>query len=140
MMPDVINCPNCGKLMVKSKFRDVCEGCYKEEEKQYENVYKYMRKRENRAATIPQIIEATGVDEALLLKFIKNGRFQQTHFPNLGYPCDKCGKIINTGKLCERCASELRTELAIHQKEENRKQELRDREKQRTYLANKDRD
>ncbi|WP_315970080.1 TIGR03826 family flagellar region protein [Bacillus tuaregi] len=140
MMPDIDNCPKCGKIMIKSKFRDVCEACYKEEEKQYEIIYKFMRKRENRAATIKQIIDATGVEEDLLLKFIKNGRFQQTQFPNLGYPCEKCGKIIQSGKLCDSCAKELRTELSLFEKEETRKQELKERERQRTYLAVKKQD
>ena len=83
-----------------------------------------MRKRENRAATMQQVVEATGVSEELLLKFIKNGRIQVKQFPNLGYPCDKCGSIIQTGKLCESCATELRKEIDLHEKEEQRKEEL----------------
>src|SRR4051812_444551 len=107
-MPDVINCPSCGNLMVRNKFRDVCGNCWKEEEKLYDIVYKFIRIRENRAATIPQVVEATGVEEEVLLKFIKMGRLKLTQFPNLGYPCDKCGTIIRTGKLCNSCAQELR--------------------------------
>ena len=137
MVPDVINCPSCAKLTVKSKFRDVCEECYKAEEKIFDAVYSYMRKRENRAATIPQIIEATGVEEALLLKFIKNGRLKQAHFPNLGYPCDKCGGIIHSGKICEKCVKELRAELEIHAKEEIRKQEVMEQKRRSTYLSGK---
>ena len=140
-MPDVINCPSCGNLMVRNKFRDVCENCWKEEEKQFDIVYKFIRQRENRAATISQVIEATDIDEDLLLKFIKTGRLKITQFPNLGYPCDSCGTIIRIGKLCDSCASELREALEIHEKEEERREELRRREKG-TYLANgkKDRD
>ena len=134
-MPDVINCPSCGNLMVRNKFRDVCENCWKEEEKQFDIVYKFIRIRENRAATIPQVVEGTSVDEDLLLKFIKTGRLKITQFPNLGYPCDRCGTIIRTGKLCDSCASKLREALEIHEKEEDRKEELRKREKG-TYLAN----
>lgn len=91
---------------------------------------------ENRAATLSQIVEATEVEEELILKFIKSGRIQVAQFPNLGYPCDKCGRIIRTGKLCERCLVELREELTDFQKEEKRKQELRERENRRTYLSN----
>ena len=133
-MPDVINCPSCGNLMVRNKFRDVCENCWKEEEKQFDIVYKFIRIRENRVATIPQVIEGTSVDEDLLLKFIKTGRLKITQFPNLGYPCDRCGTIIRTGKLCDSCASKLREALEIHDKEEDRKEELRKREKG-TYLS-----
>ena len=93
-MPDLVNCANCGKIMVANQFRDICEVCYKEEEKQFEIVYKYMRKRENRTATMEQIVEATDVREELLLKFIKSGRIQVKQFPNLGYAWDECGAII----------------------------------------------
>ena len=105
-MPDLVNCANCGNIMVANQFRDICEDCYKEEEKQFEIVYKYMRKRENRAATMEQIVEATDVSEELLLKFIKSGRIQVKQFPNLGYPCDKCGSDYSNRKtlrkLCHR--------------------------------------
>lgn len=137
MMPDLVNCPSCGSVMVRNKFRDICDGCYKEEEKMFDTVYKFMRRRENRAATIPQVIEGTGVSEDLLFKFIRAGRIQLANFPNFGYPCDKCGKIIRTGKICEDCSSGLRKELEIYQKEEERKEEIRKRENQRTYFANK---
>ena len=133
-MPDLVNCADCGKIMVANQFRDICDDCYKEEEKQFESVYKYMRKRENRAATMQQVVEATGVSEELLLKFIKNGRIQVKQFPNLGYPCDKCGSIIQTGKLCGSCATELRKEIDLHEKEEQRKEELL-KQTQRTYLS-----
>jgi flagellar operon protein (TIGR03826 family) len=134
-MVDLINCPKCGSIYVKNKFRDVCDACYKEEEKQFEAVYKFLRIRENRAATIPRVVEATGIDEDLLLKFIRTGRLKIATFPNLGYPCDKCGSLIKKGKLCDDCAEDLRKELDFFNKEEKRKKELEDREKRGTYLT-----
>lgn len=65
---DLQNCPKCDSLYVKNKFRDVCEKCWKEEEAAYDTVAKFMRKRENRAATVLQVVEATGVPEDLILK------------------------------------------------------------------------
>lgn len=134
-MAELSNCPNCGEVFVKNQFHDVCPKCWKEEEKAYETVYQFIRKRENRAATIQQVVEATEVDEDLILKFIKTGRLKLTHFPNLGYPCDKCGKIIQKGRLCETCAEELRKELEFVKAEEARQKELERREKQATYFA-----
>ncbi|WP_423408252.1 TIGR03826 family flagellar region protein [Heyndrickxia sp. MSNUG] len=121
---DLSNCPECGEIYIKSKFREVCEKCWREEEAAYDTVYKFMRKRENRAATMLQVVESTGVSEVLILKFIKNGKLQITQFPNLGYPCDKCGKIIRTGKLCEGCASEILEDLKNHEREEEFKQKM----------------
>ena len=45
-------------------------------------------------------------------------------------------KIIQTGKLCESCATELRKEIDLHEKEEQRKEELL-KQNQRTYLSKK---
>jgi flagellar operon protein (TIGR03826 family) len=133
---ELVNCPNCNDIFAKNQFRDLCPKCWKKEEDDFQTINQFMRKRENRAATIDQVVQHTGVKEELILKFIKKGRLQLTHFPNLGYPCDKCGHIIRTGKLCEKCASELREDLKTFQVEEKRKQELQLRER-KTYYTSK---
>jgi flagellar operon protein (TIGR03826 family) len=121
---ELVNCPDCGEIFVKNKFRDTCEKCWKAEQNAYDTVSKFMKKRENRAATMLQVVEATGVSEKLILKFIKNGKLQTAQFPNLGYPCDKCGAIIRTGRLCESCAGAIKSELQVHEHEEQRKKEI----------------
>jgi flagellar operon protein (TIGR03826 family) len=138
-MEDFITCPRCGEIYLKNKFRDVCPNCYKKEEEDFHIVSKFLRKRENRAATIDQIVTQTGVSEETIIKLVQKGRLQPKQFPNLGYPCDRCGRIIKSGKLCETCAKELRDELEIFHKEEKRKQELLEREK-RTYYSQRSKD
>ncbi|PLR78249.1 hypothetical protein CU633_06955 [Bacillus sp. V3-13] len=136
-MAELTHCPSCDELFVKSQFRDLCQKCWKEEEQAFESVYQFVRKRENRAATIHQVVENTGVEEELILKFIKTGRLKVTQFPNLGYPCDKCGKIIRQGKLCDHCAEQLKKQLEMHEYEEERRREIEKREKG-TYFAAED--
>ncbi|WP_027409281.1 TIGR03826 family flagellar region protein [Anoxybacteroides tepidamans] len=121
------NCPNCGRLFVKNQFRDICDVCYREEEKQFEKVYNYIRKRENRMATMAQVVEATGVEERLIIKFIKSGRLQLANFPNLGYPCSRCGTLIREGKLCAQCTKDLNKQIERMQQEEEKKKEQRQR-------------
>jgi flagellar operon protein (TIGR03826 family) len=124
-MAQLDNCPRCGRLFVKNQIRDVCEQCYKEEEKLFEKVYTFIRKRENRTATLAQVVEATGVDESLIVKWIKNGRLRLVQFPNLGYPCERCGKTIRKGRLCQECITRMKKEIEKALSEE-------EREKQRT--------
>ncbi|MGX1901495.1 TIGR03826 family flagellar region protein [Thermolongibacillus altinsuensis] len=124
-MAQLDNCPRCGRLFVKNQIRDVCEQCYKEEEKLFEKVYTFIRKRENRTATLAQVVEATGVDESLIVKWIKNGRLRLVQFPNLGYPCERCGKTIREGRLCQECITRMKKEIEKVLSEE-------EREKQRT--------
>jgi flagellar operon protein (TIGR03826 family) len=115
------NCPNCGGLFVRNQFRDICESCYREEEKEFEKVYHFLRKRENRMATMAQVVKATGIKESLLIKFIKSGRLKLAQFPNLGYPCDRCGTLIREGRLCINCSTHLNKQLEMLQKEEEMK-------------------
>lgn len=130
-MSEIINCPRCNKIFIKNEFRDVCDTCYKEEEKMFDRVYEFLRKRENRAATKETVLQVTGVDENLLYKWIKKGRIQTRQFPKLGYPCDKCGKIIQSGKICEICSKNLNEELRQFQEGVTFKR----KQKQNTYYT-----
>lgn len=130
-MADLNNCPKCGALYIKNNVRDVCEKCYKEEEKRYEIVYKFLKKRENRSATKDTVVEETGVEEELLYKWVRKGRLQLAQFPNLGYPCAKCGTIIREGKLCANCTGGILNDLQLHEKEEKRKEQIQ----KRTYYS-----
>lgn len=109
-MGELDNCSNCGKLYVKV-VRNVCPDCIKEEEKKFQIVYDFMKKRINRQATIPEITEGTGVEEGLIMKFVKEKRLRSSQFPNLTYPCEKCGEQIQDGKLCSACSKALTSDL-----------------------------
>lgn len=110
-MAELRNCPSCGAFFNYTGIREVCQKCAQSEEDLYQVVYRFLRKRENRAATVERIEEATGVDKQLLYKWVRKGRLHRAMFPNLGYPCDNCGHITTTGKLCDRCQDSIRRDL-----------------------------
>ncbi|WP_042350844.1 TIGR03826 family flagellar region protein [Bacillus massiliigorillae] len=134
-MGDVSNCPKCRAIFLRTKFRDVCDKCFKEEEKIFEEVYQYIRKKENRKAMINQVVEDTGVDEDLLIKFIKMGKLKLSQFPNLGYKCESCGSFIQEGSLCATCTNNMRKQLKTYNQEEKRKAELIEKEKKVTFYT-----
>lgn len=137
-MSELANCPNCGGIFVKTRFRDVCEKCFKQEEEDFETVYAFIRKRENRTATIPEVVEATGVSEELIIKFIKTGRLTLAQLPNINYPCTRCGGPTREGDLCKKCAEQLRRDLKTHESEQVHRQQVAEQEKkerQITYYA-----
>ncbi|MDX8044594.1 TIGR03826 family flagellar region protein [Gracilibacillus sp. S3-1-1] len=109
-MAELANCIRCDKVFVKTT-SSVCPECIKEEEKQFQIVYKFLKKRENRQATIPEIVEATGVKEDIILQFVRDNRLRTSHFPNLAYPCERCETPITKGKLCSNCQGELTSDL-----------------------------
>ncbi|MFJ7831953.1 TIGR03826 family flagellar region protein [Peribacillus sp. NPDC097284] len=131
---DLFNCPNCNSIFVKTKFRDVCDACYKEEEAQFDKVYDYIRKKSNRTASMVQVVDATGVEEELIIKFVKTGKLRIAQFPNLGIPCEKCGAVIRSGRLCDACSQSIRAGLETYENEEKRRLEMEERDKKITYF------
>ncbi|WP_100010411.1 TIGR03826 family flagellar region protein [Lentibacillus sediminis] len=134
-MAELANCTRCDVVFVKHT-RDICHDCQKSEEDAYQTVYQFLTIRKNREATIPEIVEATGVEEKLLIKFLKEKRLQPSQFPKLSYPCEKCDTPIVSGKLCYKCTEELREDLERYEVSEKRKKE---QEKRRhTYYVMRD--
>ncbi|TXL65011.1 hypothetical protein FHP05_07670 [Cerasibacillus terrae] len=134
-MPELANCSSCGAVFVK-EIRDICRKCYQEEEKAFRIVYDFLRQRTNREATLIEIVEATNIEEALIIKFIKENRLRQSQFPKLTYPCERCGKQITTGELCDSCVNELQMDLKRHEQEkeiEQRNSKLK-QERENTYV------
>ncbi|MFD2639007.1 TIGR03826 family flagellar region protein [Piscibacillus salipiscarius] len=109
-MGELANCPQCGELFVKGAI-SVCQKCYQEEEKKFEKVYKFIRKRKNRTATMYEVASETGVEESLITKWIKEKRIHPSQAPNFNYPCEKCGNPISEGKLCPSCTDTLRKNM-----------------------------
>src|SRR5699024_11374641 len=87
-MGELANCSRCNNVFVKT-LRDICQQCYREEEEAFETVYRFLSQRKNREATLMEIVEATGVEEELVIKFIKEKRLRTSQFPKLAYPCEK---------------------------------------------------
>lgn len=132
-MQQLDNCSRCGRLYVRN-YSGICDVCRKEEDQLFDKVYQFIKKRQNRTASMLQIVEATGVPEETIMRFVKEGRLKPTQFPNLGYPCESCGTIIQTGKLCVNCAGKLESDLKLYEYEEERKRQIKEREK-RTYFT-----
>lgn len=135
-MAELANCKRCGSVFVK-QFRDICDNCYKEEEDAFQTVKQYLREKKNRTASMLQIVEDTGVDESYITKFIREKRLLISQFPNLAYPCERCGKNITTGRLCSDCQEELVNDLEQHDELEKRKESLKNQRKEKinTYYT-----
>ncbi|MCF6093411.1 flagellar protein [Microaerobacter geothermalis] len=121
------NCPQCGKLFVKT-IHDICPDCYKEIEEDYEKCVAYLKKKENRTANIYELSDGTGVSVSRITRFIREGRISVLGFPNLGYPCESCGKIIRKGHLCDDCANRLKKEWKLAAEDEKRLRDAKNKD------------
>jgi len=132
-MAELANCLNCNAVFVKT-VRNICQNCFKKEEEAFEIVYRFLMKRKNRQATIMEIVEATGVDEDLIIKFIKEKRLRTTQFPNLNYPCEKCGDPISSGRICKNCSEEMINELKHHEEVEKQLNQRKEKERKQANV------
>lgn len=135
-MAELRDCPTCGEFFNYTGVREVCAKCSLDEEKIYEVVYRFLRRRENRAATVEQIVEATGVTESLLYKWVRKGRLQTALFPNLGYPCDNCGGLTSKGKLCESCTNTIQNDLKTFEAVKEFREAIEEQDRA-TYLSDR---
>lgn len=126
-MDELANCCRCGTVFVKNT-RDICQDCYQVEEQAFRIVNDFLRIWKNREATLSEIVDATGVEENLLIKFIKEKRLLPSQFPKLAYSCEKCGTNITSGKLCARCSRELLQELETQKERQQRSRERKARQ------------
>ena len=111
-MLELANCVRCGSVFARD-YRVICPNCHREEERSYQMVYQYLRKRENRQATIQQITEVTTVPESLIIKFVREKRLQPSQFPMLSYSCRNCSNQITEGEICTDCKDQMRKDLDI---------------------------
>jgi flagellar operon protein (TIGR03826 family) len=130
-MKSVANCPKCGQIFVKA-LRSICQNCYNEQENNFEIVSKFIRRKENRASSIQDIHEKTEVPSEQIYQFVREGRLLISRFPNLEYPCESCAKMIQEGRICAACNTNIKSglEKITKQKEfEQRKEEEKRKER-----------
>lgn len=106
---DFRNCPQCGKLF-RYVNRYLCAACIEAEEKEFEIVRAYVR--DNEGKSIPEVSEATGIAVEKIIRFLRNGKLIVKGLELDGaLTCGSCGAPIDSGRLCEKCRSNLAAKL-----------------------------
>lgn len=102
------NCSKCGQLFLSIGI-NTCPQCIKKVEDEYTVCAEYLK--ENRLVNIYVLSEETGISVNQITQFVREGRISVADTPNLGYPCQTCGTLINKGKLCDKCANSFNREI-----------------------------
>ncbi|WP_236096519.1 TIGR03826 family flagellar region protein [Bacillus sp. SB49] len=137
MMGEVANCPRCNGIFIKGS-SVVCPNCKQKEESDFQAVYTFMRKKQNRTAVVAEIVAKTGVSEERIRQFVKQKRLHPSQFPNLDYPCEKCGTSISEGRICKGCREDITRGVAVDERNkalENRKRAAEKERVSRTYYS-----
>lgn len=130
------NCKECGKLFNLTTSK-VCPDCRKSEEEKFELVKEFLY--ENPKSTIDAVVEGTGVERELIIKFMRDQRLEETGLElNHSLNCKRCGAQISSGKFCSSCKNKLISEIDQSNKAEEKEKKkkgsemfLRDRFKRK---------
>lgn len=97
------NCSKCNTLFVAVR-GSLCPACQKAEEADLDKVVKFVKK--NPKATIPEIVESTEVDEAVILKFVREKKLLLAG-ASAALNCEICRTAIQSGRFCAQCQGKL---------------------------------
>lgn len=106
---DMRNCKTCGKVFASLGER-VCPDCKQKEDEMFVVVKEYIY--DHPKASITEVSEETGVDESIILRYMREGRIEVAEGSISVLTCEKCGKSISTGKYCPDCQKKLVNQLS----------------------------
>lgn len=105
----IANCKRCGRIFNRVR-RDICASCIEQEDQLFLVVRDYLRA--NPDAFMDEVIKETGVAMEMLIEMIKDGRIILADNPNINYPCERCGRPTQRGRLCVACAKDMVNSLS----------------------------
>ena len=102
---ELINCKECGKLF-SSAGQKVCPDCRQSEEEKFELVKDYLWDNPN--STVKKVAEDTGVEEEIIIKFVRENRLAaEGLLVDYTLKCKRCEAEIESGLFCESCRSKM---------------------------------
>ena len=103
----IANCTRCERVFRKLFDRKICPDCIQAEEEAYRLVVDFLE--DHPGSALGQIAAGAGVEEAQILRFVREGRL--TLLDKLGdgaqVACKRCEAPITSGQYCPRCFSEV---------------------------------
>ncbi|NLV99769.1 MAG: MerR family transcriptional regulator [Clostridiales bacterium] len=96
---DIRNCKRCNRLFQYNGIK-YCPKCVLELDEMFIKVRDYLY--ENKNANIAEVSEATGVEEKVILEFLRDGRLELRE-PSPDLTCERCDKPITSGRMCKDC-------------------------------------
>jgi flagellar operon protein (TIGR03826 family) len=101
-------CKRCKKLFQVTTDK-ICDECKEKEKEEFDIVKDFIRDNPNK--TVIEISYSTGIDEEVILSFLRKGRLQNSGY-TLTYPCENCQAPITSGTLCPKCQGNIESTMS----------------------------
>ena len=102
---ELMNCRNCKKLFNYITGEKLCPACKALMEDKFQEVKRYIE--ENPRENINQVAEACDVSIRQIKNWVREERLSFTEDSRVGLECERCGKMIHSGRFCKECAGGL---------------------------------
>lgn len=102
---NVKTCRKCRKLFNYVMGPFLCPACREAAEAKFQEVKKYIQ--ENRRCGIQEVAEACEVSTNQIQQWLREERLMLADDSPMGIACEKCGKMIKSGKFCPACSNEM---------------------------------
>ena len=100
------NCKKCGRVFnYIGSTTPFCPACMKVLDEKYEEVKKYIY--DNPGANINVVSAEMDVSVQQLRQWVKEERLSFAEGSMVGVDCERCGKMIRTGRYCQDCKSRV---------------------------------
>ena len=102
---ELMNCRNCKRIFNYITGEHICPACRDLLEKKFEIVKDYIR--DNPGQNVNEVAENTEVSVRQLKKWVREERLTFSDDSLVGIECERCGKMIHSGRFCSSCADGL---------------------------------
>ncbi len=106
MFSKLKNCSKCGRVFQAEEIgQKHCMRCRSNEDDLFLKAREFIY--DNPQTNVIEVSEELDIEEDLILKWLRQGRLELKG-EGVGYPCDRCGKSIKSGRFCDSCQMELK--------------------------------
>ena len=102
---NVVNCKNCGRQFNAMSNERLCPACMQEREDKFQEVKKFLQDNPN--SSVDVVSRKMEVSVKQLKQWVREERLIFSEASMVGIECEKCGKLIRTGRFCDECKKSI---------------------------------
>ncbi|MEG1459400.1 MAG: flagellar protein [Acetivibrio sp.] len=123
---EVRSCKKCGSLFNFVSGLPLCPACMKEIDDKFPAVKQYIY--EHPGVGIQQVSEEKEVPISLIKRWVKEERLEFAEGSAMGVECERCGKMILSGRYCDSCKADMKNQFSSVLKSEPKQKKKTDKE------------
>jgi flagellar operon protein (TIGR03826 family) len=131
---NVRTCQKCRRLY-QYVGHPLCPDCIRDLDNQFNDVKNYLY--DNPGSSMEEVCEATGVDGAQIVRWLREGRLVTDDRNAALLTCITCGAPIRIGQYCEACKGNLQRTLHSTTRSMSKKEEPPPRTKEESTKKSK---